>query len=190
MRITNYNELFKLFDQILSLSADDFQFLCVNHSKAFNLVIDSYYRSTSVYSDERDIRISRLSHAGMLSALSIGVSSLISCPDKKKAHRYQLSFESSFNFFVNYLRKPYNYFVYNIYPNDVDVNISRNLFVNSVNLVISYNNRIFVVHLYNEYSDSAPFITLLSPSIMFNGDISSFDYIQCFQENYLMFFRV
>lgn len=170
MRISNYNELFALFDKIISLTSDEDLFLCQNLTSCFNFVVDSYFRSTSIYTNEREIRCSLVSHSGLLASFSIHSSSLISCRNKTLAHRYQLSFEKSFNSILSYTRKPYNYFVYNIYPHDDNVFISSRLFADDVNLVISYNHKVFIVHKYEEYDEDAPFITLLSPSIMFNNE--------------------
>lgn len=178
MNITNYNELFALFDNIISLTSDEDLFLCQNSTSGFNFVIESYFRSTSVYSDTRELRSSLISYSGLLASFSMHVSSLISCHDKKKAHRYQLSFEKSFPFILSYLQKPYNYFVYNIYPNEDKVFISRDLFVDDVNIVISYHHKVFIVHKYEEYDEDTPFITLLSPCIMFKNESFSLEFIE------------
>lgn len=170
MRISNYNELFALFDKIIALTSDEDLFLCQDSTSGFNFVIDSYSRSTSAYSDSPVQRCSLFSYSGLLAAFSLHVSSLISCNDKKKAHRFQLSFEKSFPFLLSYLRKPYNYFIYNIYPNGDNVFISRDLFGDDINLVISYQHKVFIVHKYEEYNEDTPFITLLSPCIMFKNE--------------------
>ena len=179
MKIANFNELFQLFDRIIELNSAEALFLCLNSTSGFNFVVDSFNRYTSVNSDYREQRCSLISYSGLLAASSLGFgfSSLISCPDKKKSRRYQLSFEKAFPFISSYIGQPYNYLVYNIYPNDDKVFISLDLFVDDVNLVISYHHKVFIVHNFNEYDESTPFITLLSPSIMFVNEIKALEFI-------------
>lgn len=171
MRITNYNELFELFDKIISLTSDEDVFYCVNFTSNFRFIISSYDKS----SVDNQSRCARRSYAGLLAASSLGVPSLISSHDKKMSNRYHLSFMKVFPVILSYIREPLNYYVYNLYPKD-KVFISHDLFANDVNLAGFYNNKFFIVHHYNEYNENTPFITVLSPSVMFEGE--AFDIIE------------
>lgn len=174
MRITNYNELFGLFDKIISLSSDDDIFYCKYFTDSFRSVISSYDRIFGITQS----RLCRNSHAGLLASSSLGLTSLISSSDKKKSHFYELSFLHVFPVLANFIREPLSYMCYNIYPKVEEVIFNRDLFVNDVNLLITYNCKVFIVHSYNEYDENTPFITLLSPSIMFKDETLCLEFIE------------
>lgn len=174
MRITNYNELFELFDKIISLTSDYDIFYCKYFTDSFRSVISSYDRIYGITQS----RLALNSHAGLLASSSLGLTSLVSSPDKKKSHRYELSFINVFSILANFIREPLSYMCYNIYPKDEEVIFNRDLFGNDVNLLISYNRKVFIVHFYNEYNDNTPFITLLSPSIMFKDETSCLEFLE------------
>ena len=172
MTISNYNELFELFDQITSSNFDRSLFDYKDETDNFRNIVKSFDRAIANYPLMQTMR----SHSGLFASVSLGYTSLINCSDKKLARRYQLSFMKVFPVISSYVREPLSYFVYNIYFHEV--NIKHDLFVNDVNLSGFYKNKFFIVHNFEEYNYCIPFITLLSPSVMFKGDPLSFDYIE------------
>lgn len=173
MKITNYNELFGLFDKIISANSDESFFYTKDHTVGFRSIIRSYDRVIRDYT----VLFSINSFSGQLAALSLGLTSLINSPDKKLSRRYHLSFTKVFPVISSFIRDPQNYYVYNLYPNE-EIFIKHDLFVNDVNLAGFYNKKFFIFHNYNEYNHNVPFITLLSPSIMFKDEISCLEFIE------------
>lgn len=170
MIITCYSDLFKFFDNIISFNSDNSLFYFKDVTYKFKDIVKSYYRCDSIYPSSTTLE----SHSSLLASVSLGYTSLFKCPYKKLYRRYQLSFLKVFPVISTYICEPYSYFAYNLYPKDENVFISRDLFVNDVNLAGFYSNKFFIVHSYNEYNDNTPFITILSPSIMFTGDLFDF----------------
>lgn len=173
MRITNYNELFGLFDKIISLNSNESIFYCKDETDDFRTIIKSYDRIIC----DCPLQSSINSFSGVFAAFSLGFSSLINLPDKKLSRRYHLSFMKVFPVISSYIRDPYLYHVYNLYPNE-EIFIKHDLFANDVNLSGFYNKKFFIVHNYNEYNENVPFITLLSPSIMFKDETSCIEFIE------------
>lgn len=169
----NYNALFELFNSIISLTSGNSTFICKDVTQSFRAVVSSYDR----YAKECTSNSCYLSHSQLLAACSLGESSpaKASQKDRKRFHRYELSFLSAFPSISYYIREPQSYFAYNLYPNENQVVISPCLF-NGVNIVVFYSSKLFIVHRC-EYSETTPFITVLSPSIMFKGDTFSLEFI-------------
>lgn len=173
MRIINYNELFGLFDKIISLNSDKSLFYCKDDTDDFRTIIKSY----DSFVPNCPVSSSINSFSGVLAAFSLGFTSLINIPDKKLSRRYHLSFVKVFPVISSYIRDPQNYHVYNLYSKE-EIFIKHDLFVNDVNLAGFYNKKFFIVHNYDEYNENIPFITLLSPSIMFTDEALSLEFIE------------
>lgn len=176
MKISDYNELFSLFDKIINTNSDDPLFDFKDETMNFRNIVSSYDK---FFVHDPEFRLSSMrSHSGLFASVSLGLTSLINCPDRKLSRRYELSFLKVFPVLSSYIREPYNYHVYNLYTNTEEIHISRSLFVNDVNLAGFYKNKFFIVHNYSEFDENTPFITLLSPSVMFTDETNSFEFIE------------
>ena len=117
MIISNYNELFALFDSIILSNSDESLFDYKDETDNFRAIVKSYDRAVLDYPLMPTMR----SHSGLLASLSLGHISLINCPVKQLARRYELSFMKVFPVVSSYIRDPLSYFVYNIYFHDVNI---------------------------------------------------------------------
>ena len=84
MLISNYNELFELFDKITSSNFDRSLFDYKDETDNFRAIVKSYDRAVVDY----PLRPTMRSHSGLFASVSLGYTSLINCPDKKEDHIY------------------------------------------------------------------------------------------------------
>lgn len=159
MIITNYNELFELFDSIISNRNGSTVFSFSDFSFHFGEVLASF--------DSCKESPSKVGYTQLLSALSFGHSSLVSAPnsEKTKLRRYELSFYQSFAA-IHYYVGELGYYVYNLYTNS-GILVKRDLFSSEVNLIIHYRSKIFILHNWICDTPNSLLLTVLSPCPMF-----------------------
>lgn len=162
INITNYNELFRFFDGILSTRSSGGSFFhSLDMSLHFGEVLESYDRC-------KDVCVSKVAFSQLLSATSFGYFSFISVPtsEKSKVRRYELSFFDTFAILRYYVGE-LGYYTYNLYTGDKGILVKRSLFESCVNLVIHYRSKIFILHNWVCDTPNSLFLTILSPCRMF-----------------------
>lgn len=165
MNITNYDELFRFFDEIIETRKirRNSTFSYKDVSTEFQYIVKSFCEK-SINSDSYFLR---LSHSQLLTAVSLGYTSSAAVPRSEKSifRQYDNSFYNIFDILCSYVGR-LQFYVYNIITM-CGVNVKRDLFANSPNLVIHYRSHIFIVHNFLCANPYSLLLTVLSPSFMF-----------------------